>query len=172
MGKVILIVLVFFISVLIGYVFGEIYRKRPIDLKECYKGINSLKNEVIFNMTPLPYAIEKVSESMKYPYKNILEESSSDLINGNINSVLDGLSNRYINYEKDIYLKNEDKKIIENFIRQIENAGVYGIENIFKMCLESLNNNIKEAEEISKKNTKMYRYLGVCIGLMLAILII
>ena len=31
---------------------------------------------------------------------------------------------------------------------------------------------IKEAEELSKNNCKMYRYLGVCFGLMLAILII
>lgn len=172
MGKVILIVLVFFISTLIGYVLGEIYRKRPIDIRECYKAVIVLKNEVIFNMTPLPYAIEKVSESMKYPYKDILKEVSEDLLKGNKDCVLDAFNNRYINYEKDIYLKNEDKKIIEDFIKQIENTGVFGTENIFKMCLESLNNNLIEAEEMSKKNTKMYRYLGVCIGLMISILII
>ena len=40
------------------------------------------------------------------------------------------------------------------------------------MVVENLKNNLKSASDKADKNIKMYRTLGLCIGLMIAIFLI
>ena len=43
---------------------------------------------------------------------------------------------------------------------------------MFDLVIANLKLNIKDAEVIAKKNTKLYRYLGVCIGAMIVIFLL
>ena len=73
---------------------------------------------------------------------------------------------------EEVYLNKEDKDILGDFLKSLGYSGVYGQEKIFNLALENLKINIKEAGEESKKNTKLYRYLGMCFGAMISIFLL
>lgn len=172
MGKYILIICVFCTCSIIGYLLGEIYRKRPLELKECYKGIILLENQVVYNNTPLPQALREISDKMKDVYQNILKEAAVELEEGYKGSVFEIFKELYLKNKNDLYIRDEDKKILSDLFSSLGDTGVYGQEKVFKVALENLKININEADEVAKKNTKMYRYLGICFGAMISIILI
>ena len=78
----------------------------------------------------------------------------------------------YLKREEEFYFSKEDKHVLKDFFKSLGSTYVYGQEKVFNLALENLKINLSEALELSKKNTKMYRYFGVCIGAMLLIFII
>lgn len=172
MFKIILIAVVFSIFSLLGYSYGQRFKKRLDFLRESYKGIMFLQNEVIFNHTPLPEAIDIISNKLIEPFRVLLARVSENLLSGNNFDVYSAFRDAYFNKEDELYLKKEDIKIIEDLTKALGESGAYGQEKIFKFSLENLKLNIEEAAQLSKSNSKLYRNLGVCIGAMISILLL
>jgi len=172
MLKVMLIIVIFTFSSTIGYIYGDSFRKRFLHLKESYKGITLLQNEVLYNNTPLPEALEDVAKKMKAPMENLLNNVANRLSKGAEGDVYSNFSEVYKEVEKDFYFEKEDKNILEDFLKSLGASGIYGQEKVFKLALENLRGNIDEASELAKKNTKLYRYLGICFGAMISILLL
>jgi stage III sporulation protein AB len=172
MLKVMLIIVIFTFCSTIGYIYGESFRKRFIHLKESYKGITLLQNQVIYNNTPLPEALEDVAKKMKAPIEYILNTVANRLSKGAEGDVYSNFIEVYREVENNLYFEKEDKSILEDFLKSLGDSGVYGQERIFKLALENLKGNIDEASELAKKNTKLYRYLGICFGAMISILLL
>lgn len=169
MLKIILIVLIFLVCTMIGYIYGDRFKKRHIDLNETYKNIILLQNEVIYNSTPLPEALKIVAIRAKENFKDVLSEASKNLEEGIYPDVFIAFKNAYSSKKDMFFLAKEDIAVLENFFKSLGESGVYGQEKIFNLVLENLKINIEEANEVAKKNTKLYRYLGVCIGGMVSI---
>lgn len=172
MYKIILIIVIFSIFSFVGYIYGETFRKRFLNLQECYKSILLLQNQVVFNTTPLPEAINDVSRKSKEPFDKLLSNVSNELTQGETGDVYLAFKKNYDLFQDDLYLNKEDRGILSDFLRSLGDSGVYGQEKIFNLALENLKMNIKEAGEISKKNTKLYRYLGMCFGAMISIFLL
>ena len=92
--------------------------------------------------------------------------------NGEIGDVYIAFKENYEDVKEEVYLNKEDKDILGDFLKSLGYSGVYGQEKIFNLALENLKINIKEAGEESKKNTKLYRYLGMCFGAMISIFLL
>lgn len=172
MFKAILIVLLFILCSLVGYFYGERFRKRHDNLKEVYKNLIILQNEVVYNNTPLPEALGAIAMKAKEPIKDFMMEIAFTLAEGNEGNVHSAFDKSYDKHSEEFYLQNEDKSILDDFFKALGESGVYGQEKIFKLALENLKININEASELSKKNTKLYRYLGVCFGAMISIFLL
>lgn len=172
MLKVILIIVIFTLCSTVGYIYGDSFRKRFQHLKESYKGITLLQNQVIYNNTPLPEALEDVANKMKAPMGDLLNTVANRLSKGVNGDVYSNFSEVYKKVERDFYFENEDKSILEDFLKSLGDSGVYGQEKIFRLTLENLRVNIDEASELAKKNTKLYRYLGICLGAMISIFLL
>ncbi|MGM9978065.1 MAG: stage III sporulation protein AB [Clostridium sp.] len=169
MFKITLGIILFLISSFIGYFYGESYKKRYLHLKEANKAIIFLQNEVIFNTTPLPEALLIVGEKTTSPFKEVILESVKNLSD---DGLYKAFKKAYLKKEEEFYFYKEDKYILEDFLKSLGSTYSYGQEKIFNLALENLKINLQEALELSKVNTKMYRYLGVCIGAMILIFII
>lgn len=172
MVKIIMIITIFSIFTLVGYIYGESFRKRFMNLQECYKIILLLQNEVVFNTTPLPEALLDVAKKSKEPFNELISNASNELLYGEIGNVFVAFKKNYKLYEENLYLNKSDKDVLSDFLRSLGDSGVYGQEKIFNLVLGNLKLNIKEAGEESKKNTKLYRYLGMCFGAMIAIFLL
>lgn len=172
MVKIIMIITIFSIFTLVGYIYGESFRKRFMNLQECYKIILLLQNEVVFNTTPLPEALFDVAKKSKEPFNELISNASNELLYGEIGNVFVAFKKNYKLYEENLYLNKSDKDVLSDFLRSLGDSGVYGQEKIFNLVLGNLKLNIKEAGEESKKNTKLYRYLGMCFGAMIAIFLL
>ncbi|MBT9832502.1 stage III sporulation protein AB, partial [Clostridium baratii] len=78
----------------------------------------------------------------------------------------------YKKNKEDYYLLEEDERILSDFFKSLGDLGIYGQDKMFDLVIANLKLNIKDAEIIAKKNTKLYRCLGVCIGAMIVIFLL
>lgn len=69
-------------------------------------------------------------------------------------------------------LNDNDIKILGDFFKSLGESGVFGQERIFSLAIEGIRMNLKDAEDTAKKNVKLYRYLGVCVGGMITIFVL
>lgn len=172
MFKIICLLLIFCCFCYGGYILGERFKKRHENLKEILKSILLLQNEIVYNMTPLPEALFSIGTKCREPFDDLFKDVASLLSKGEGESVYDEFNNAYINKKDKFYLDKEDERVISDFLKSLGELGVYGQEKMFNLVISNLNINIKDSEIIANKNTKLYRYLGICIGAMVIIFLL
>ena len=163
MFRYLVLVCIFIICSYIGFVIGENYKKRSVNLKEFQKAILLMNNDVIYTNIPLMEALYDVSEKVS---------GELSQMKGEANSVFDIFNNIYGKYENDLSFKKEDYSIVSDFFRTLGETGVFGQEKIFKLASEQVKLNYQEALKEAKVNIKMYRTLGVCAGALIVIFFI
>ena len=172
MFRYLVLVCIFIICSYIGFVIGENYKKRSVNLKEFQKAILLMNNDVIYTNIPLMEALYDVSEKVSGELSQMFREIASTLEKGEANSVFDIFNNIYGKYENDLSFKKEDYSIVSDFFRTLGETGVFGQEKIFKLASEQVKLNYQEALKEAKVNIKMYRTLGVCAGVLIVIFFI
>ncbi|GAA0069184.1 hypothetical protein UT300003_07070 [Clostridium sardiniense] len=106
------------------------------------------------------------------PLSELFTKVADLLLQGKRDSVYHAFNSVYKNEKDKLYLNKEDERAISDFLKSLGELGVYGQEKMFNLVISNLNINIKEAELIANKNTKLYRYLGICIGAMVIIFLL
>ena len=172
MFRYLVLVCIFIICSYIGFVIGENYKKRSVNLKEFQKAILLMNNDVIYTNIPLMEALYDVSEKVSGELSQMFREIASTLEKGEANSVFDTFNSIYGKYENDLSFKKEDYNIVSDFFRTLGETGVFGQEEIFKLASEQVKFNYQEALKDAKVNIKMYRTLGVCAGALIVIFFI
>ncbi len=167
-----MIFLMFLICTFIGFFLGENYKRRSIHLKEFQKALLLLNNEIIYANTPLPDALLEVSKKVSEPVSDIFSDMALALENGYTGSIYESFENAYEKIKEKINLTSDDNKIISDFFKTLGSSGVTGQDKIFKLTLDNIDINYKEARKFEKENIKLYRTLGLSIGAMLAIFFI
>lgn len=169
MLKIIAIAIIFLSSTYIGFYYGESFKKRSKQLNSILKSVMFLNNEVMYSNTPLPEALKYISIKVDPPISDILSKVASRLEVGESMSVYDAFKDEYTNSKQNFNLNDEDSGIIKDFLKGLGESGVYGQDKLFNLTIENMKINCKYAEELAKKNSKMYRAIGVCIGAMISI---
>lgn len=172
MLKVIAITIIFISSSYIGIYYGESFKKRTKQLQHILKAIIYLNNEVIYSNTPLPEALNTISKKVEDPISNILYKVALRLEKGESISVYDAFKNEYNENKNSFNLLNDDKYLIKDFLKGLGESGIYGQDKLFNLTIENMKINCGAAEELGKKNSKMYSTLGLCIGAMIAIFLV
>lgn len=172
MLKLITMVVIFITSSYIGFIYGETFRKRHDQLKEILKSLIILENDIIYGSTPLPEALETLAFKVNEPVNKVIDGAKNRLIKGNVESVYESFAEEFSSLEEEFYFNDSDKRTLGDFLKSLGESGVYGQEKVFELAIEGIKLNLKEADDIAKKNTKLYRYLGVCFGAMIIIFLI
>ncbi|WP_097025766.1 stage III sporulation protein SpoIIIAB [Clostridium peptidivorans] len=172
MIKIIGSVLVIVSTSLLGYFFGELFKKRTRELKELERAIGILKNEIVYAYTPLPYALEKIGLRIIEPIKTLFLSISKDLKESISEGVYEAFYSNINLYKKSFNLNEEDIRILLNLSKSLGEWDVESQKNIFRVTEEELRKQIEESEILTRKNLKMYRYLGFSIGAIIVIMFI
>ena len=172
MLKYVAITIVFMICTFFGYYFGEKYKDRSNQLKEIQKAMILLNTEVVFSNTAIPQALIKISNAIMDPFANIFQSTAKLLDEGIVMNVSEAFRYSYKENEEYIRLKSNDYRILDDFFKVLGESGVVGQEKIFKITMDSLIASSIEAEKEVSVNTKMYRTLGLCLGLVFAVFFI
>jgi stage III sporulation protein AB len=170
--KLIFAISIFLTTTYIGFAYGETFRKRESQLKEILKALTILQNDIVYGTTPLPEALSNVSEKINEPLRGFVEAVTKRLVQGDVESVYEGALEEFKLLENKFYLYAEDKKVMGDFFKSLGESGVYGQEKIFSLTIEGIKINLEDANEGAKKNIKLYRYLGACLGAMIIIFLI
>lgn len=172
MIKVIGSILVIVSTSLLGYFSGELFKKRTRELKELERAIGILKNEIVYAYTPLPYALEKIGLRLMEPIKGLFLGISKDLEENISEGVYEAFYSNTNLYKKSMNLNKEDIHILLNLSKSLGEWDVESQKNIFRVTEEELKKQIAESEILTRKNLKMYRYLGFSVGAIIVIMFI
>lgn len=173
MSIVIKLILSSSIIILCGYV-GIMKSKnlatREHILREMIVFLNLVKNDIRYMMNILPNAYEIARQKLNTSLKIAIGKIVVDMINCSNNTMLEQSITRNINDIEE--LTKYDKEV---FISTLKNLGRSDLDsqiNIIDNCISIIENQIKEANEIKLKNSKLYKTVGVITGLMIVIVFI
>lgn len=155
------------ICALVGVYKSKKFETREHILREAIYLFRGLENEIRFSLNALPNAIEIVRQRMNTYFKDVLGNISLLLVKSNV-------SNSELLNELDRLdsLTSYDKQIILTGITSLGSSDIDGEQGIINMTISSLENELYDAIENKKKNSKMYKTVGLATGLVIAIILI
>ncbi|MGL5615592.1 MAG: stage III sporulation protein SpoIIIAB [Sarcina sp.] len=172
MIKALLLVLVVIICSLIGYIYGEGYKRRFFQLSELKRILIDIENEIIYSYSSLPDTIIKMGERAKEPLGTLFVEIGKKLNKGVRGGVYEAFSSTIEEQREEIALNEDDLNVLLDLSKSLGETDIYGQEQIFRYAKEKVNRAIEDANIEFKRNVKIYRALGFGLGAMLAIFLI
>lgn len=165
--KGILLIMIFGLSTAIGLKISKTYENRVNELKEFKNILNIMKAKIKFTYEPLAEVFTSISN------KN---ETNIEKIFGKMSNQIKYLHTRQVwencIQEADISINQEDKEILKKLGKLLGQTDVQGQISEIEVTEGFLDIQIEKAEEEKKKNQKMYKTLGVTIGLIFVIILV
>lgn len=155
-----------------GFIYGESFKKRAVDLNELQRIIYLLQSEIEYINNPIPRALREISKKTINPFSLIFNDISELLFKNEVESVYDAFRIIFNNSNYHLNLNKEDISILFDLSKSLGDSDLSGQRKMFEFTLESIKKQIILAEELMYKNLKVYRYLGVTLGSMVVIMLI
>lgn len=165
-GAIVLIVA----TSLIGFSLAADCGRRPKILRELQALMQMFENEISYLSNLLSDAFNRIHSLSNTEASIIFEDAAKQLeINGVTADV--AWEKAVVENCRKLALNSEDKSILINFGRMLGNSDLEGQINNIRLISSQLKLQELKAEEMRKKNEKMYRSLGVMSGLAIAIIL-
>lgn len=155
-----------------GLKVAETYRKRSELLRYMQNGLNLLETEISYSSTPLPLAMQRISEKLRGESRLIFARAS-DALRNNAGIRANEAWEEGIEYLKQhIFLNREEIDVLSLFGQAL--GGSDREEQLKNIALtrRQLSLMEKAAEEARNKNQKMWQYLGFCMGAVIVLILI
>lgn len=165
--KYLLLIIIFSLSTAIGLVIAKMYENRVKELREFQNILNIMKTKIKFTYEPLVEIFKQISQENTTSIEKIFRKMSHQITYKQANEV-------WINciQEADLSLKQEDKDVIKKLGKLLGQTDVEGQVSEIEVTQSFLGTQIVKAEEDRKKNQKMYKTLGVVMGLVFVIILV
>ena len=165
--KYCMLFLVFLSATLIGKYISQKYKFRLDELEEMKNALNIFKSKIKFTYEPLTEIFNQISQEKSSKIEEIFENMTYKLEFENVKySWMDAIQ------EADISITQEDKDILKELGKVLGQTDADSQVNEIEVTESFLNMQIEKAEEARKKNQKMYKTLGVVVGLVFVIILI
>lgn len=143
----------------IGNIKAKDYNNRYLELKKFKRSLGIFRSKLDFTYETIGEIFQDISKIVYEDNENIFKE----YINTNDwNMAVDKQSN----------LKNEDKEVLKGLGKMLGKLDKEGQLSEIYLSEEFVDRQIELAFEEKQKNEKMYKILGKCIGIAIAIVLI
>lgn len=165
--KYIILLLLLISSSYIGILISKKYQGRVKELKEMKSYLTIFATKIKLTYEPIPQIFEElgnkensnISYIFKTASKNMQEMPAGEAWLKSINV-------------QNTELKKEDIEVLKGLSNLLGKVDLEGQVNEIELVDNFLDNQIEKAEEESKKSVKMYKTLGVTVGLAMVIILI
>lgn len=165
--KTILLFAIFSLSTGIGILISKMYENRVKELRQFKNILNIIKTKIKFTYEPLAEIFNQISQEKSSKIEEIFENMTYKLAFENVKySWMDAIQ------EADISITQEDKDILKELGKVLGQTDADSQVKEIEVTESFLNMQIEKAEEARKKNQKMYKTLGVVVGLVFVIILI
>ncbi|KXG76792.1 stage III sporulation protein SpoIIIAB [Thermotalea metallivorans] len=155
---------------LIGYILSYNYVQRPKQIKNLILSLQLLETEILYMLTPLPQALKKIGSKGNTELAGIFKEAGSLLETRRGYDIEDAWQQAIEQKIRFTSLSEEDKEILIDFGKNLGSIDRENQIKNFNFIYAQLKKQQQTAEELRAKNEKMYRSLGVLLGLAIVIL--
>jgi len=164
--KILIYSFIFLSSSMIGILLSKKYSSRVKELQEFKNALNIFKTKIRFTCEPIPEIFTEISGSINSNIGSIFKMASN-----NMKLVTAGEAwNSALDTEV-LNIDDEDKSILKNLSKLLGKTDVEGQISQIELTSTFLNEQISKAEREKNKSEKMYRTLGVILGLAIVIIL-
>lgn len=156
----------------IGLSMGQDLKKRVTQLQELRRMTGMLQGEIQYAKSPLAEAFRHVAGRIREPFSDFLRHTAEDMEEFSGESFSEIFSR---NAEEDLKgsgLLREDMEQLRGFGEHLGYLDQEMQLRTINLYRTQLMETCETASEEFKNKEKVYRYLGVCMGLFLAILFV
>ena len=165
--KYIGLIMVLAICFLIGYFISKKYSNRVNELKEIQIALDILENKIKYTYEPLKDIFKEMKRLLKGNIAELFGTVSSNLEE----NVVESAFSKAIKEVK-TNLLDEDLEVIKNLSKTLGKTEKDGQVSQIELAKTFIESQIKKAEKEEEKNSKLYKTLGVTIGLACVIFLI
>ncbi len=151
----------------IGLLKSQKYVYRVDELKEFKNALNMFKTKIKFTYEPLPEIFKQISGTIAPTIGSIFKIASY-----NMNFLTAGEAWNKAMDTDILNITLEDKNILKDLSKLLGATDVEGQISQIEVTSNFLDEQIKKAEKEKEKNERMYRKLGVIIGLGIVIILV
>lgn len=172
MLKLIGSILVIASTSLAGFYYARVFSEKLRQIRELQYSLTMLESEIIYSASPLIQAMEYVSERSRPPIKEFFKAFSEKLYKKDVNGILEGFQITLKEFNGILKLEKDEIDILGSFLKSLESSDIEGQKTNFNITMKKLEEFEKRANEVMIKNEKLYKYLGVCSGLLVVIILV
>ena len=165
--KIIIYSFIFLSCSLIGILISKKYVNRVNELKEFKNALNMFKTKIRFTYAPLPEIFTEIAENVDSNISNVFKKASQKM-----DICTAGEAWNLALKAEDLNIDDEDRNVLKNLSKMLGKTDLEGQLNQIEMTFDFLDNQIKKAENQRSKSEKMYRTLGMLIGMAIVIILI
>ena len=167
MIKFIFLGIMFAISVFIGISISKKYSTRVTELNEIQRALNIFEEKIKFTYEPIPDVFEEISnnciESIGSIFKNASQKMKLLPAGEAWESALENSTTK---------LTNDDLNTLKGMAKMLGRTDLDGQVSEIRLTKKFVDTKIKEAEIQKMKNEKLYKTLGITVGLTIVIVLI
>lgn len=157
---------VFGITTFLGLMMANKFKERVKDLKSILSILNIIETKIKYTYEPLPQIFEDISNQFKSNIGNIFKVSRNKMKQVSAGEAWDyGVEN------STTYMNEEDLQILKNLDKMLGKTDAEGQLSELELMKNFIEVQIKKAEEEQTKNEKLYKSLGMTVGLALVIIL-
>lgn len=164
--KIVIYTCIFLASSTIGILISKKYEERVKQLKEFKNALSMFKAKIKFTYEPIPEIFEEISKQINSNTGKIFKLASCNM------EVLTAGDAWNMAVDTDILsISKEDKNILKNLSKLLGQTDVDGQINQIELTSNFLDEQIEKAEKEKLKSEKLYRTLGMVVGLGIVIIL-
>lgn len=164
--KIIIYAFIFLSSSLIGILISKKYENRVNELKEFKNAINIFKTKIRYTYETIPNIFTEISENVNSNISNVFKFAAQKM-----DILTAGDAWDIALKMEDLNINKEDRMVLNNLSKLLGKTDLQGQLNSIEMTLDFLDAQIRNAENQKNKNEKLYRTLGMLIGLSIVIIL-
>lgn len=165
--KIIIYSFIFLSCSLIGILLSKKYVNRVKELKEFKNALNIFKTKIRYTYEPLPEIFREISENVDSNIGTVFSQAV-----GNMNILSAGEAWNLALKVDTLNIDDEDRNVLKNLSKLLGKTDLEGQLNQIEMTSDFLDEQIRKAEIKKNKNEKMYKTLGMIMGIAIVIILI
>lgn len=170
--KLIGCIMVITAGTLLGFTLAARYKSRPQQLRQLINGIVALKSYIRYASTPLAEAFSQSSRGLSGAVADLFATVGKRLARENSLTPQEAIINAFADASDELSLKRQEREAFVLFAANLGQMNREEQERYCDMVMRQLEKIEIDALSLRDQNVAMYRYLGVCGGMAVAILLI
>ena len=164
--KYVMLLLILLISTQIGILKAKTYDNRVIYLKKFKNALEMMKSKIEFTYEPIKDIFEEISKIIYYEKENVFATTINMIGEKSVNESW----NLAVEHENNF--NNEDKSTIKMFGKLLGKTDKAGQINEINVTSKLVDDLIEKAESEKDKNYKLFKTLGLVIGIGTCIILV
>lgn len=165
--KILIYSFIFLSCSLIGILISKKYSNRVNELKEFKNALNIFKTKIRYTYEPIPEIFSDISENVSSNVSSVFKTAAEKMEfcaageAWNLALKLDNLN-----------IDDEDRNALNNLSKLLGKTDLEGQLSQIEMTSDFLDKQIRKAENQKEKSERMYRTLGMIMGMAIVIMVI